>query len=418
MTTTADSTPANGRTPIQQLHDAMHRRDSDAVRRLFSEHAQFRQHINAPFFAYNAPAIVAYANDAAMVDVLLEFGADPNVRSEWWAGPFHALHVATGAAAARLLAAGAIPDACAAAHLDDAARLEAMIAANPACVSERGGDGQTPLHFARSRRVVDLLLNAGADIDARDVDHRAAPAEWMLERSRDAGRYALAQYLVARGARADIFLAAALGLTDRAHELLRDNAALLDEQTGRGAYGEQPPSSFHMYLWTIGGNRSPLEVAAQFGHEETLAAMLTFATPVQRLRLACRGTDVEAARAVVREHPGLVASLSASDHRAITDAAWDGDAPAVALMLELGFNPATPGHDSGTALHCASWQGSADTVAVLLSAPQGRALLTARDAHHQDTPLGWCRHGAKNGPRGGDHAAVETLLLTPPRSSA
>ncbi len=402
---------------MQQLHDAMQRGDAAAVRTLFSQHAEFRPFINAPVFAFNAPAIVAHANNLAMVEVLLEFGADPNVRSAWWAGPFHALHVATGAAAARLLAAGAIPDACAAAHLDDAALLEAMIAANPACVSERGGDGQTPLHFARSRGVIDLLLSAGADIDARDVDHRAAPAEWMLDRSRNAGRYALAQYLVERGAHADIFMTAALGLTDRARDLLQGNAALLDEQTSRGAYGEMPPSSFHMYFWTIGSNRSPLEVAAQFGHAETLAAMLPFATPVHRLRAACRRTDVEAARAVVREHPGLVASLSAQDQRAITDAAWDGDAPAVALMLELGFDPATPGHDSGTALHCASWQGSAATVAVLLSAPQGRALLTVRDAHHNDMPLGWCRHGATHGPRGGDHAAVETLLLTPPRSA-
>ena len=403
---------------MQQLHDALQRHDADTARLLFAQHAQFRQLINAPFFAFNAPAIVAYANDAALVDVLLEFGADPNVRSDWWAGSFHALHVATGAAAARLLAAGAIPDACAAAHLDDADLLAAMLAANPERVEERGGDGQTPLHFARSRRVIDLLLSAGADVDARDVDHRATAAEWMLERSQGAGRYQLARYLVERGAHADIFLAVALGLTDRARALLQANPALLDEKTGRGRYAEMPPSSFHIYLWSIGGNRSPLEVAAQFGHDDTLAAMLAFATPVQQLRLACRRTDTEAARAVVRAHPGLIASLSAQDHRAITDAAWDGDAPAVALMLELGFAPSTPGHDSGTALHCAAWQGSAATVAALLGTPQGRALLTVRDAHHQDTPLGWCRHGAKHGPRGGDFAAVETLLLTPPRSSA
>jgi hypothetical protein len=275
-----------------------------------------------------------------------------------------------------------------------------------------------PLKAAPENLRPDLLLNAGADIDARDVDHRASPAEWMLDRSRDAGRYDLARYLVERGAHADIFMAAALGLTDRAVALLRAGTALLDEQTGRGVYAEMPPSSFHMYFWTIGSNRSPLDVAAQFGHDDTLAAMRAFATPVQQLRLACRRTDTDAARALVQEHPGLVASLRPQDHRAITDAAWDGDAPAVALMLELGFDPATPGHDSGTALHCASWQGSAATVAVLLTTPQGRALLTVRDAHHQDMPLGWCRHGATHGPRGGDHAAVETLLLTPPRSSA
>ncbi|QJR37675.1 ankyrin repeat domain-containing protein [Gemmatimonas groenlandica] len=397
--------------PMQQMHDAMQRCDADAVRSLFAQHAEFRPMINAPAFPFDAPAIVANANNLAMLEVLLEFGADPNARSAWWAGPFHALHVATGAAAERLLAAGAIPDACAAAHLDDADLLASMIGADPACVHERGGDGQTPLHFARSRGVIDLLLRAGADIDARDVDHRATPAEWMLDRSRDAGRYALAQYLVERGAHADIFMTAALGLTDRAVALLQARPSLLSEQTARGAYAEMPPSSFHMYFWTIGSNRSPLEVAAQFGHDDTLTAMRSFATPVQLLRFACRRTDVEAARALVREHPHVVASLDARDHRAIADAAWDGDAPAVALMLELGFDPATPGHDSGTALHCAAWRGSAETVAVLLGTPAGLALIAQRDAHHQGTPLGWCRHGAEHGPRDGNFASVERLLL-------
>jgi hypothetical protein len=48
------------------------------------------------------------------------------------------------------------------------------------------------------------LLDAGADIDARDVDHRSTPAEWMLDHQRGKGRYELAQYLV-EAARADIF---------------------------------------------------------------------------------------------------------------------------------------------------------------------------------------------------------------------
>ncbi len=400
-----------GTLAVGEMHDAMRRHDAAAVRRLLSEHAEFRPLINAPLFAFNAPAIVTCADDAAMLGVLLEFGADPNARSEWWAGAFHALHVATGAAAERLLAAGAIPDVCAAAHLDNAELLVTMLASNPARVAERGGDGQTPLHFARSQQVVDLLLDAGADIDARDVDHRATPAEWMLERAPGAGRYELAQYLVQRGAAVDIFLAAALGLTDDARAMLRRDATLLDEQTGRGRYADVPPSSSHIYLWTIGSNRSPLDVAAQFGHDDTLAAMLPFATPVQRLRLVCRRADAVGARALMREHPNVVSSLGRDDLRAITDAAWDGNAPAVTLMLELGFDPATPGQDMGTALHCASWQGSAPTVAAILAHPAARLLITHRESHHGGTPLGWCCHGSLHGPHEGDFVQVAKLLL-------
>jgi len=400
-----------GRPPLELMHDALRHHDASAVRRLLENHAELRERINAPVFAFDSPAIVAFANDLAMVDVLLEFGANPNRRSEWWAGGFHALYSATGAAAERLIAAGAIPDACAAAHLDRPDLLARMIAEEPSRVHERGGDGQTPLHFAASRAVVDLLLAAGADIDARDVDHRSTAAEWMLERRKGAGRYDLARYLVERGASADIFLAAALGLDDKIRAMLEAEPELLDLHTGDGEYGERPPSSYHIYYWTIGDGRSPLDVAQQFEHPDTLRTMLEFASPLQRLHLACRLGDETQARAVLREHPGLIQSMSPRDHRAITDAAWQGDAATVSLMLSLGFDPRTAGQDSGTALHCAAWAGSASTVAVLLRHPDASALVAIRDAHHNGTPLGWCCHGSLNGNTNNDHAGVARLLL-------
>jgi len=399
------------RTPLERVHDAFKRRDANALRRLFESHSELRARINDPVFGFNSPAIVCFANDRAMVDVLLEFGADPNQRSAWWAGGFHALHSATGDAAERLIAAGAIPDACAAAHLDRLDLLARMIAADPSRVHERGGDGQTPLHFAQSRAVIDLLLTAGADIDARDVDHRATAAEWMLDRTRGAGRYELARYLVERGAHADILLAAALGLTGRVRTMLNADPELLELRTGQGSYAEQPPSSYHIYYWTIGDGRSPLDVASQFEQQETLDAMLVFATPLQRLRLACRSGDEAAARAIVREHPTLIESMSPGDHRAITDAAWNGDERAAALMLALGFDPRTPGHDSGTALHCAAWAGSPRVVAALLRHRDASQLVAIKDSRHGATPLGWCCHGSVHGDSSHDHAAVARLLL-------
>jgi ankyrin repeat protein len=406
-----ESRAEDTRSPEQRMHDAFRRHDAKAVRTLFEKHPALRKRIDEPLFAFDSPAIVAYADNPAMVDVLLDFGADPNRRSDWWAGGFHALYAATGAAADRLIAAGAIPDACAAAHLDRPDLLARMIAENPARVHERGGDGQTPLHFATSRGVVDLLLDAGADIDARDVDHRSTAAEWMLDRARGAGRFDLARYLGERGASVDIFLAAALGLSDRVRAMLRGNPKLLDLRTGQGDYAEQPPSSYHIYFWTIGDSRSPLEVAAQFEQQETVATMMEFASSLQRFLLACRRGDEASARALLRENPGIIESMTPSDHRAISDAAWHGDARAVALMSELGFDPRTPGHDSGTALHCAAWEGSADTVAVLLRRGDARDLVSIRDAHYNATPLGWCCHGSMFGNTKHDHAGVAKLLL-------
>ena len=398
----------------REFRRAFERRDAGRLRELFERHAAARAMIDAPVFPFDSPALAHFSggDDVALIDVLLEFGADPNRRTDWWAGGFHPLHGAGPRVAERLIRAGAEVDACAAAHLDRIDLLRALLDDDPARVGERGGDGQTPLHFARSRAVADLLLERGADIDACDVDHRSTPAQWMLERKRDAGRDDLARYLVERGATADIFLAAALGLTDRLRALLESDAALLEERTGQGAYGARPPSSYHIYFWTIGQNLSPLQVAAQFGQTEAVEVIRTFAGPKQLLLEACASVDADEARRLVRAHPQLVGELTPADHRALADAAWAGDAAAVELMLDLGFDPAARGHDGGSALHCAAWEGSVACVEAILRHERGGRLVDDRDPHYGATPLGWCCHGAMHcgGPRA-EHATVARRLL-------
>lgn len=408
--------PAAQQPPIERFKRAVRDGDAKSVRALLTQHGDVRANIDAPIFSFDSPAIVAVsAEHVDVIDALLEFRADPNRRSSWWAGGFHALHGKRGAAAERLIAAGATPDACAAANLDRPDLLAAMLADNPARVHERGGDGKMPLHFARSRRVVDMLLDAGAELDARDIDHRSTAAEWMLGDEPDSSRIELATYLVDRGASADIFLAAALGLTDRARLMLEARPALLRLRTSQGDYGEKPPSSYHIYQWTIGPNLTPLQVAAKFGREETRAVMERFASPEERLLLACHLGDGHSARAIVAANPGIVAALGPAERRALTDEAWSDNAPAVELLLELGFDPSVPsvsGPTGGTALHCAAWEGSVACVGAILRRPAGRALLEVRDPTWAGTPLSWCGHGSTNcGNRRADHAAVARALI-------
>jgi ankyrin repeat protein len=383
--------------------------DAKALRELLSSDAAARALVNDPIFSFDSPALVAQSGNLSMVETLLEFGADPNLKSSWWAGGFHPLYHATPEVAERLLAAGAVPDACAAAAMDRPDLLEKILRDDRTRVHERGGDGQTPLHFAKSIKVADMLIAAGADLDARDVDHRSTAAEWMVKE-----RIALAKYLVERGASADIFLAAALGLTERVQAMLERDPSLLDLRTSQGFYGEKPPSSYHIYQWTLGPNMTPLLVAGTFGRRETVKAMLPFASPVQRLLLACHEGRGDDARAIVQANPRIVQGLQGPDAGALTAEAWAANAPAVALMMELGFDPALPlagGASGGTALHCAAWEGSPECVKAILSHPRGRLLIDAKDGEYGGTPLDWCEHGSRNSgrPRAG-YPEVERLL--------
>jgi hypothetical protein len=407
---------SESRPPIERFKNAVQDGDARSVRALLKEHPDVRAAINSPIFGFDSPALVAVGDHPDVVDVLVEFGADPNRKSEWWAGGFHPLYGATPRVAERLLVAGATPDACAAAHLDRPDLLAGLLAQDPSRAHERGGDGKTPLHFAHSRRIADMLLDAGADIDARDIDHRSTAAEWMIgTEGPDRSRLELAKYLVERGASTDIFLCAALGLTERAREMLQRNPSLLRLRTSQGDYAEKRPSSYHIYQWTIGPNLTPLQVASKFGQRETLDVMLTFAPTDQRLLLACHEGRADDARRIVRENAGIVERLAPDDARALTDEAWLPNPRAVELMMELGFDPSIPsvtGPTGGNALHCAAWEGSVESVEAILRYPSGRAIIEAREPVWGGTPLSWCCHGSRNcGNPNADHAAVARLLI-------
>jgi hypothetical protein len=55
------------------MRTAFEQRDAAAVRTLLESHPAFRSRIDDPEFPFDAPALVACANNAALVDVLLDF---------------------------------------------------------------------------------------------------------------------------------------------------------------------------------------------------------------------------------------------------------------------------------------------------------------------------------------------------------
>ena len=69
---------------MEEFKEAVRKRDAARLRAVLAVHPELRSEIDRPDFEAAAPAIVFCRQDRAMVEVLLEFGADINVRSQFW----------------------------------------------------------------------------------------------------------------------------------------------------------------------------------------------------------------------------------------------------------------------------------------------------------------------------------------------
>ena len=241
-----------------------------------------------------------------MVDLLLELGADIDQRSDWLAGSFGVLDSAGDEMAEHLLRRGATLTPHAAARLGKTDELRAMLAADPSVVHARGGDGQTPLHFARTPEIADLLLAHGARIDALDVDHASTPTQWLSE-----SRPAVAAHLVLRGAAADPFLAARIGDVSLLESLIAPAPEGVRVRVSRERFPAPPPAAGHIYLFTIGEGCTLLHAAA--GADQPRAVQW----------LAAHGADVNTRGGYDNGTP-------------LHTAAWGDKAAAVGALLDAG----------------------------------------------------------------------------------
>lgn len=399
-----------------RFRKAIDEQDVGAVRQLL-ENGEATPYVNAPLFSFGARPAMQVKNNLPLLDLLLAHGADINLRSDWWAGSWGILDNIDRATAEALIARGAVADIFSAAALDMRDRVIQLLDADPGLVHASGGDGCRPLHFAGSTEIMDLLLDRGADIEARDVDHVSTAAQWMT-RKEPAGSIALAKYLLARGAEPDVFMLAAIGDAARLAALINQDATLLEKRIGDPGYDRVPPAPGEpIYVYHLGAGSAAVDVACAFGQQDCVDLLLTRMGPRDRFVFAAARGDRTAAEKIAQQHPAVLMELTPADDARLPKAVWDGNLAATEAMLDLGFNPGMSQASKANVLHNAAWKGRADLLAMLLNHPAVQRklpeLLEAQDAHHNATPLGWCCHGSlhcKN-PEG-DYAGVAQQLLT------
>ena len=387
---------------VKAFCDAVGRGDVPETQQLLA-FTHVRSRINDPMFAFGQRAAHIAAKNGLMLRTLIAAGADVNTKSDWQNGPYTVLDNSNEDTARLLLAHGAKLTANVAARLGWLDELRTLVAADGSVVHARGGDGQQPLHEARTVEIADLLADRGAGLDVRCIDHQSTPAQYALVDRPDVCRR-----LLERGATPDIFMAARLGDTALATRLLDIDPVCVAARINEPGYASVPP--FNIYCWSIGFGLSPHDVALKFDHRDVHDLLVARSPGRIRLIDAILRADDHAAKAVLAEDQSLLPSLTRQEHGRLAQAIFHERFDAADLMLALGFDPAAPGVDGGTALHAACWVGSVRMVERLLA--RGGVALDARDPTHQSTPLGWAAFGSVHRrARGADYPAVADRLV-------
>jgi ankyrin repeat protein len=390
-------------TPGEALTAAVRDSDAKRVATLLERNAELRANINAPLekYAFGAQALFAAVqrSDRATIDVLLEAGADINKRTEWWAGGFGVLDDCDPGMVDFLVERGALVDAHAAARLGMMDKLRELVAADASVVHARGGDGQMPLHFASTVEIAEFLLQHGADMDARDVDHESTAAQYMLRvdqrRHYPRDRQDVARYLVSRGCRTDLLMASALGDVKLVREHLdRDPGCIRMSVSDEWFPKQDPRAGGTIYIWTLGKHRTAHQVAREFGHEDVFELLMERTPEELKLSLACELGDEEVFRKYLALNPDAAKTLTEAEKVKLPNAARNNNTKAVRLMLEAGWPVDTPGEAGATSLHWAGFHGNAEMArAILPFKPQ----LELKSREYAGTALSWAIFGSGNG---------------------
>ena len=420
-----------GLPPAEALTAAIRDQGAQRVRELLESHPELRAKINEPLpnygFGQHALFAAVQRSDRATIDVLLDAGANIHKRTEWWAGGFGVLDDCDPGLVDFLIERGAVIDAHAAVRLGMISKLTELVAADQNVVHAKGGDGQTPLHFASTVEIAQFLLDQGAEIDALDVDHESTPAQYMLrveqKRHYPRDRQDVARYLVSRGCRTDLLMATALGDENLVRHHLDTDPACIRMSVSEAWFPKKDPrAGGTIYIWMLGANRTAHAVARDFGHEKVFELLMERTPEDLKLALACELGDESTFQDYLARNPDAAKTLSDAERRKLPAAAQSNNTKAVQLMLEAGWPVNTPGEMGATALHWAGFNGNAEMARVIL---RFHPDLELKSQEYAGTALSWALYASGNGWHrdtgdfvGTVHALLEAGAALPPDPEA
>jgi len=345
----------------------------------------------------------------------------------------------------------------------DLARLNALLDAHPELINERGGQGvRTALHhavFGNSEAAVKLLLQRGANPDIRCEGDNAYPLHFAVEKNRVPIIHLLVEhgadtvgegdyhelgvigwatawehfqpdpetvdYLLAHGARHNIFSAVSVGDVQAIRRLIarrpedlerRMNGSRMRSMPLHLAVTHRQPAALRVLI-EMGANLesldeagfTPLDNAALIRASNLVSILIDAGATVRLPAAAALGREADVAR-LLRRDPGAL-KPEGRWSRLIIRASEYGSAEMVETLLRNGAcvnirdNPKTSIDSTAgyTPLHAAAWNGNVSVIPVLL---KHGADVRAREEKYHGTPAGWADYAG--------HKEARDLILAGP----
>ena len=276
------------------------------------------------------------------------------------------------------------------------------------------GDNATPLHFAAEHVALDivhLLVEHGTDTIGSGDFHELDVIGWATVFAREPS-VELVEYLLAHGARHNISSAVATGADEAIREIAAHTPADLDKPMDATNHRRRP-----LHLAIVRGQRGALATLLELGAnvEAEDAAGLT---PLDQAALSgeremaealiAHGALIRLPAAVALERFDVVDMLLSEDPHALRPGGrWDklviraaerAPAHVIDALIDRGASvharddhrTAVDGTHGYTALHAAAFHGNVSALRALLARGADPA---AREDRYWGTPAGWADHG-------------------------